>query len=110
MLDAALQKSVSLIDCILSTGSQAYTNLQSLVLCLDHRMLHHMQYAVKQGLGRLRDALESVSGHRPSAIALHQRNTADYAVCQAFHSLATAPASQHRENHITVLAIPPDVP
>ena len=41
-----------LVDRISDTLSQGYTNLQSLVKCLDHA-----QYAVKQGCVRLRDAL-----------------------------------------------------
>ena len=47
---------VCLVDRISDTLSQGYTNLQSLVKCLDHA-----QYAVKQGCVRLRDALTCIS-------------------------------------------------
>ena len=40
------------------TRSQGYTNLQSLINCLDHA-----QYAVKQGCIRQRDALTCIGMH-----------------------------------------------
>ncbi len=47
---------VSLIDWISDTLSHGYTNLHSLVSCLDHRGI--ASDAVKQGCFRLHNALE----------------------------------------------------
>ncbi len=37
-----------------NTETKGYTSLQSLVKCLDHKVLHQVQYAVKQSCVRLR--------------------------------------------------------
>ena len=56
-----LKMCVPLIDWISDTLSQGYTNLQSLVKCLDHRGIAWIQYAVKQGCVRLCNALKCFS-------------------------------------------------
>ena len=52
-----------LVDRISDTLSQGYTNLQSLVKCLDHA-----QYAVKQGCVRLRVTHELISSSFVSTV------------------------------------------
>ncbi len=54
---------ISLVDWISDTHPQGYTDLQSLVKCLDHRFCDKSQDAVMQDCVRLRNALKCIEMH-----------------------------------------------